>query len=78
MPSEKYSFDFSSLMLTNGSTAMDLSLAASAADAANGVDALGMAGVCVSRDAAGGSPLRGTNRSNANKPIASTSRLMVM
>ena len=42
------------------------------------VDALGTAGVCASRDAAAGSTLRGTNRSNANNPIASTSRPMVM
>ena len=78
MPSEKYSCSLSALMFTNGSTAMELSLAAGAADAADGVDALGTAGVCASRDAAGGSTLRGTNRSNANSPIASTSRLMMM
>ena len=78
MPSEKYSFDFSSLMFTNGSTAMELSLASGATDAADGVEALGTAGVCASRDAAAGSTLRGTNRSNADSPIANTRRLMMM
>jgi len=78
MPSEKYSCSLSDDMFTNGSTAMELSFAAGAADAADGVEALGTAGVCASRDAAAGSTLRGPKLTNANNPIASTSKPMMM
>src|SRR4029079_13284715 len=69
-PSEKYSWSFVWLMSTNGSTAIELSLAAGAAEADDGADALVGAGVVASPDETTGSALRGLNRSNANSPIA--------
>ena len=77
MPSEKNSFDFSSLMFTNGSTAIELSLVADAAGVATGVaDPVDMAaGAFTSLDLA---LRRDPKGSNTNNPIASTSRPMMM